>query len=701
MVAIAVPALLFARPANPNAVIKMTNPDGTTVEVYNNGDERFNYYTLAKDGETIVERSQNGFWLPAVRGGVKMKASNVANLTSLRNEVNAFNYSPVAKNTRMAPIDTKEGRTQFPTIGDEVHSLVVLVEFSDTPFTVPDPQKAFTKMLNEEGYSDYGSCGSARDYYVTASNGQFKPIFDVTEVIKLDHPSEWYVAANTSYPGAGKNGRFGFAIEQALKYLDEQGMDFSKYDYDGDGDIDTVFFFYSGHGQADSHRVSTIWPHQADFIRYTTKYSGTIGLEPLYLDGKRMGPYACSNELNFTIPPGAEQPYLDGIGAFVHEFGHVLGLPDLYDTSGGKTVTPGTRSVMDHASYNDYSTCPVQFSAYEKWVCHWLEFEDYDEHGHEVTVPSLSKGNNQAARLLVRAPNRNKEVYYDNEFYIVESRTLDGWDRTMPEPGIYIWHINFDWVPWTNNQVNINNRPRVEVLPSRTSSPASYIWGTENFNSYLEPSMPTAFHPAMDVWTSGPYKYGTYLSNIHFDAETGQGGLRYNLDKELPSVAPSNLHGYLLTDGPTSNSFELHWNAVPGADGYYLTVYTETPSGKKSYLQSLDEYYVGNKTCFTVWDYFASTASNEVKAYVRAKTTYPSTETSDIYTFVPNKLEESAGLDDIASDDAVIIGGVGEIIAPAGAEVYTLNGVRCGKSDLPAGFYIVRAGDKTVKVVVK
>ncbi|MBD5200927.1 MAG: M6 family metalloprotease domain-containing protein [Bacteroidales bacterium] len=699
LAAIAAPTLLFGRPANPNSVIKMTNPDGSVVNVINNGDERFNFYTLADDKETIVERAQNGYWVPAIRGGVKMKSSSIANLNQLRAEVKPFNFEPIKKNTRMAPIDDVEGRTTFPTIGDNVHSLVVLIEFADTPFTVPNPQEAISKMLNEEGYSDYGSCGSARDYYISSSNGLFKPIFDVTRVVKVDKPSEWYVGANTSFSGAGKTARFGAAIEQALKELDEEGMDFSKYDYDGDGDIDTVFFFYSGYGQADSHRATTIWPHQADFDRYTNKYSGTLGLEPLYLDGKRMGPYACSNELNYKIPAGAEQPYLDGIGAFVHEFGHVLGLPDLYDTNGGNTSSPGERSVMDHASYNDYSTCPVQFSAYEKWVCHWLEFDDYDDQGHEITVPSLSKAN-KAARIQIRPP-RPVNFFYDNEFYIIESRTQEGWDRTMPEEGMLIWHINYDWKTWTNNQVNCNGVSRVNVMPSRTSSPTSYVWGTEPSNSYLEPSMPTALHPSNPVWTSGPYKYGTYLSDINFDKKTGEVYLKYNIDKEIPEVAPTGLKANLLTDGPSDHAFEIFWDRVPGAEGYFLTVYTESPSLKKSYLQDLNEYYVGDTHCYTVWNYFASTASSQVKAYVRAKMKYPSSTTSDIFTFVPNSLDKSASVEGITDADFAVYGGEGEIFAPEGARVFSISGIETGKTGLQPGIYIVRFNDKTSKVVVK
>ncbi|MCM1291652.1 MAG: M6 family metalloprotease domain-containing protein [Prevotella sp.] len=699
LAALAFPALLAARPANPNSVLTMTNPDGSVVRVINNGDERFNYYTL-EDRETIVERNSKGFWVPVVRNGVKFKAINANNLVSLRAEANPFDFSPVQRpSTRMAPIDITEGRTKFPTIGDNVHSLVVLIEFADTKFSVPNPKEAFTKMLNEEGYSDYGSCGSARDYYIASSNGMFKPIFDVTDVIPVSKESAWYVGADTSLSGAGKTARFGAAIEEALKKLDEQGMDFTKYDCDEDGDIDNVFFFYAGYGQADSHNPTTIWPHQGDFDRYTTNYNGTLGLEPLYLDGKRVGPYACSNELNGTPPMGAQQPYLDGIGAFVHEFGHVLGLPDLYDTADGGTVTPGTNSVMDHASYNDYSTCPVLFSAYEKWVCHWLEFEDYDDNGHEITIPALSR-ENKAARLKIRK-NQPGERFYDGEFYVLETRIKEGWDRTISDEGLMIWHIDYDYKVWRNNVVNTNGNKRVQLMPSTIARPVSYVWGTTPGTNYVEPSMQNALFANSAVFTQGIKKFGIYLSNINFDENKAETSLRYNLDKEVSEAAPVLNPPTRIIDAPVDRLFELTWSPVPGAEGYYVTCYVTTPSGTRAYLEGLNETWVGNKTYLRVSDYLNSYAGLNVTAYVRAKVTYPCSTTSNVQTFVPNQLEKTAGIDDIATDNVAIYGTIGEIVAPEGAEIYSINGVRTAKTDLSAGLYLVRYAGKTYKVIVK
>lgn len=474
------PLLMSARPAAPG-LRTVVNADGSTVELRCFGDEHFDYYTDASVS-TVMELDASGNWKPAMRDGRVLRPVR-SDLLLLQGELTP---NPAAQmKTRMAPIDKYTGRTSFPTLQKDVHSLVVLIEFSDTKFTVPDVRQAIDDMLNKPGYDAYLSNGSARDYYEASSAGQFTPIFDVVGPVTVSDLSSYYVGRNGKNEagqtlwGAGRCGRFGEAIQEALGQLDEE-IDFSKYDYDGDDDIDTVFFFYAGYGQADSGKTTTVWPHQADFSSYCFDGYGSLGLEQLYLDGKRVGPYACSNELNFKVPAGHSQPWLDGIGAFCHEFGHVLGLPDLYDTVDQYSTadTPGAWSIMDTGSYSGNSTCPPLFSAYERWACRWLEFDDpvvnkadgtivLGDDGF-VTVPSLAK-ENKAVRLgLVKY--RPGYPVYEDEFYVCETRQKSGWDAELPDEGMLIWHFAFDYSLWRANSVNSKNFMGVSIVRSDDAS---------------------------------------------------------------------------------------------------------------------------------------------------------------------------------------------------------------------------------------
>lgn len=195
-----------------------------------------------------------------------------------------------------------KGRTTFPTVpknpNDVVRSCVILLEYADKPYSSTDPKEQFTRLCNEEGYSDYGSKGSARDYFKSASNGVFAPQFDVYGPVKLEHTSAWYTNkedVDTRLPLNDKNARFGVAIAEAMEALDDE-VDFSIYDYDNNGIIDNIFFFFSGYGQADGGGETTIWPHQSDYRRFTLPYGCALDLPRQVRDGVELQCYACSNE---------------------------------------------------------------------------------------------------------------------------------------------------------------------------------------------------------------------------------------------------------------------------------------------------------------------------------------------------------------------------------------------------------------------
>ena len=100
-------------------------------------------------------------------------------------------------------------------------------------------------------------------------------------------------------------------IIEACQLADEDGVDFTQYDCNNDDEIDFVYVIYAGYGEADSDIRNTIWPHT-----YYVSYFKTVKL-----DGKLLNTYACGNEIAYDSKQHA------GIGTFVHEFSHVLGLP--------------------------------------------------------------------------------------------------------------------------------------------------------------------------------------------------------------------------------------------------------------------------------------------------------------------------------------------------------------------------------------
>lgn len=336
---------------------------------------------------------------------------------------NADGSDDSTDDNRLVPLNFGRCDSQFPVIGEQ-KAVVILVEYQDVEFKYGD-HDYFWRLLNEEGFSDHGSLGSARDWFMDNSNGQFLPEFDVYGPVLLPENRSYY----------GKNDIFGNdehpedMVIHAMEILDEE-VDFSQYDRDEDGVIDNVFVFYAGKGEHDSGIANTVWPHS---------WEVATGAHKNYeFDGVQLNHYACSCE----YPSGYKRP--DGIGTFVHEFSHVMGLPDLYATNYSRSFTPGSWSVLDSGPYNNDGLTPPNYSSYEKCALGWLEFLPLEEGA--VEIPYLAESN--IAYVLPTPKN--------NEFFFFENRQQEGNDQFIPGHGMLVWHVDYKKSVWDMNTVNNN-----------------------------------------------------------------------------------------------------------------------------------------------------------------------------------------------------------------------------------------------------
>ena len=683
--ALALPLFLSAKPAY-KGVLTHQNPDGSVVEFRLHGDEHFNYITDT-DG-MLMKRADNGAFVYELINGQRIKADAeiVANMLQANRDSNPGMMKAPSK---MAALNS-QGRTTYPTNG-EVHSLVVLMEYSDTKFQPTSPAE-IEKMLNEEGYNNFGSNGSARDYYIYNSNGKFKPTFDVSRVVSLPKTSAYYTGRN----------RYEFfyeAIKYALDELDSE-IDFSKYDYDNDGIVDNIYFFYAGYGAADTDLYTVVWPHQSSLINRGWSY-----------DGKKIATYACSNELNGQMHWVNKDLYLDGPGTFVHEFGHVLGMPDLYDPNYSNTsITPGNWDVMDDGSYNNEGYCPPNLSAYEKWVYNWIDYTIAEDGTHYDILPVTMEGG-QAIRVPVIRPNGTP---YDTEYFILESRDKKNWDAYINDYGMLIWHIQFNNSDWTMNRVNsVLNQPRCYIVAADgTSNPFLRAYGYPRYAtfggeksgiSYLAPSTTVNLQAYATSVIANPLD--VYITGIKFDPETSVTSFDYNIVREGNSETTTMLSPKRTgnASGQATAGFVVEWEPVEGADGYLVSIFREGSTGNRSYEAGYNEKNVGTATSVAISGLTSTKMKAEYHAYVRVMKGLPSTEISNEIVFVPNNITEVSGVETVVGDveNAPIYGVTGAVVAPEGAEVYSLTGVKVAKSELAPGIYIVRYGNRVEKVTVR
>jgi hypothetical protein len=309
--------------------------------------------------------------------------------------------------------------------------------------------------------------------------------------------------------------------------------------------VDEVFVVYAGKGEADGGTVNSIWPHM-----WTLEDAKN---EKLYLDGVAINTYACANELKGTGK-------IDGIGTFCHEFSHCMGFPDFYDTLNGKQYGMGDFDVMDQGCYNGNGFCPPGYTAYEKMLCGWqtpivLADEDVDVD----SLQPMSKG------------GQTYIIYNDanpDEFYTIENRQLNGWDKSYPARGLLVTHVDYDEYLW------IYNYPNAIITDEKARSKWDYERGNDH------PRV-TFFHANNSE--SYPKLY-PYTKNDSLTATSKPSASLYNAN----SLGEKRLEGAILdirqnSDGTISFRYRAHpstqtavnpitLHTLPSTDDTYYTL---------------------------------------------------------------------------------------------------------------------------------
>lgn len=550
----------YSVPAYPG-IIKARQADGTEISIRLHGDE-FAHFTTTEDGYIVVKNGATNNYEYAVLDNGKVKSCGIVAANADRRSVQAKAFlSSLNKEAVMdaaikecsdlksrfmsqgqknqAKVMKASGNPQkilinnFPHMGEQ-HSLVILMEYNDRSFTVVDnPKEYYADALNKEGFTaENGANGSARDFYIASSNGMFKPYFDVVGPVKIDY-SQNAAGDGTRYTDIN----MGTFVKAAVEAIDDQ-VDFSQYDHDGDGYVDNVYIYYAGYGAADSNHSNVIWPHSFSLVDW--------GIDLTTNDGVKIGSYTCSNEID-GLRPG----YVTGIGTFVHEFGHCLGIPDLYDSSNVTRIySPGEWDTMASGSYNNNSNTPPLFSAYERYELGWLEPEEITclTAGDNV-LPSLGESN-KAYKISV--PGN------ENEYFIFENRQQKGWDTYLPHHGMLAWHIDLDYNSWMNNAVNVTpTHQLIDIVEAngRYSGQPAYAAGVP-------------FPGENEVDT---YDFTSWEKNsvIQFDKIQENNGV-------VSFIVKGSDSGITTPDMTVSdieyNSFKCSWKPVDGAEYYVFNV---------------------------------------------------------------------------------------------------------------------------------
>ncbi len=479
----------WAVPARRGEIVK-TQPDGTQIVVYQYGDEHFHWMT-----------NEKGEWL-------KMDVDGFYRVTE------ALSAEQIEAKRMAAP--SRAAQVATP-LNIAPRGLVILVNFQDVAFETDKAE--MDSMLTGKNYTrDYSyfyrgkkqsitSKGSAWQYFYDSSNGHYDPQFDVIGPVT--------VSKNMAYYGKNVND-FDAApwtmVKEACQLVDDS-VDFKQYDNNNDGYVDFVYVIYAGYGEADGGDKNTIWPHS-----YWLLEAGIT----CKLDGKYVDLYACGNEMD------SRTNYHTGIGTFCHEFSHVLGLPDLYETTGyGTHKTIGAWSILDYGPYNNDGNTPPAYSAYEQFFMGWL-MPRLIVDAENVELEELQASN---SALLISSSDQHNLIGNDPKpttFYLLENRQQVGWDEYLPGHGLMLTKVQYDYNKWTNNTVNnSSNRMGVDLIEADGKKPSSSSNGYTGKAGDLFPAGATEYlgitnHSIEDVSEQDGIIYFKYRGGIATSTEQVQ-----------------------------------------------------------------------------------------------------------------------------------------------------------------------------------
>lgn len=418
---------IHAVPAKRGIWKTFTLKTGQTVQVQLCGDE-FLHFWEDKDGNRYSYDTSDG-----------LKPANMAQLRT-RAQVMRQQACPdnIIKKSLLTGANGSTSLTRASSYMGKKRCLILLAQFSDKKFTMNDPKAFYNRVANEPGFSEGNFKGSVADYFKTQSNGKFEMNFDVMGP---------YTLGEQAFYGKNEGGQQDVNVQAmisgCLGKAAAEGIDFSPYDWDGDGQMEMVFVVYAGRGEATGGGDNTIWPHKG---RMTN---------PVKCGNKTLINYACSNELSTSNE-------VDGIGTICHEFSHCFGYPDAYDTNYTGLYGMGTWDLMCQGNYNGNGFTPAGYTAYEKYAAGWITPIELKENTSVSGMKPLAEGGDA---YIFKNPNNS------DEYYLIENRQKKGWDAGLAGSGIIINHIDYNLKAWNYNTPNsmmsgINDHERITLIPA-------------------------------------------------------------------------------------------------------------------------------------------------------------------------------------------------------------------------------------------
>ncbi|WP_375179103.1 M6 family metalloprotease domain-containing protein [Enterococcus rotai] len=401
-------------------------PNGVEVKATQYGDEFF-HYTVGEDGSLYTKKT-DGYWYyetkesntrqSEAKVGIDPKPKNVKAQSDLKNDV---------REEKRNNFNQKLLTNQNNSLSKDQNLLVVLVEFNDVKFStsVEEWQK---KIFSTEGKT-------VKNFFSEQTNQRIvlQPAKETSDVkngiLKL--------SLNRNHPDSGDGSGFNsFKFSADTLQQVKNQVDFSIYDTNQDKRIERnelhVMLILAGYEHSTGNYGKGVWGHKGWSSHLTTVNGLKFTDFTMFGEKMKFG----SNEVSSTM------------GVITHEFGHDLGLPDLYNTT-GEGYGLGIMSLMSSGSWgaepNELSgITPVGLDAYSKMLL-GFPLEEVNQKQHdEKKIRTLLSGEIDPTILKLQSQNQN-------EYFLLENRQLNGFDKGMSRytgnltGGIAVYRVNTEY----------------------------------------------------------------------------------------------------------------------------------------------------------------------------------------------------------------------------------------------------------------
>ncbi len=331
--------------------------------------------------------------------------------------------------------------------------LVLIADFNDNAHT--RSREELEELLFATGQ------GSMTDYYLEVSYGGLEIAGTVAGWYRMARPYSYYLGDSFGIYGEFPHNSQGL-VADLVSQADAE-VDFSRYDGDSDGVVDGLLVVHAGVGAEETGSPVDIWSHK-------WQLSDPVFGSP--------GPVQTGDGVSVDVfsvqPERFENDSLISIGVFCHELGHVLGLPDLYDTdysSGGigQFCLMSAGSWARSSSLAQPGSSPAHPCAWCKYQLGWLRPDSVEQGMDSVPKAELTAvATGPSCYRMLRnssGPDWNRAGTGDGEYFLVENRQRVGFDAGLTGEGLLITHVDE-----SQSDNDDENHPLVGILQADGSN---------------------------------------------------------------------------------------------------------------------------------------------------------------------------------------------------------------------------------------